>query len=113
MTVSLVGRRFDVREHLLFEVHVLRHRLDDEVGVRDGFLEVGRPLDALEGFLHFFLADLVPVDAALEVVSDPLEAVFDELRLDVAQHDVVARPRGHLCDSVAHTPRTENRDLHT
>jgi len=91
----LVRDCFEVREDVLFNVHILDDRLDDDVTVSH-VAEVGRAGDAITGIASVRFRQLVAVDHAVEAIVDGLEAAVDELLFDVAHHDVVSRYRGDL-----------------
>ncbi len=102
----------DVGEDVALQLEVLGDGLNDEVRALDGGREVGRPLDAVERRVALLGRDLLPVDAALEVLADALEAGLDELRLDVPEGHLVARHGADLGDAVAHRARAEYGDVH-
>src|SRR5690606_39526675 len=56
------------------------------------------------------LLERVPALEATEAVVDGVEPVLDELRFDVAEHDVVAVGGGDLCDPASHRSRADDAD---
>jgi hypothetical protein len=98
----------EVREDVVLEVEVLGGGLDDDVGVRDGRLEVRRGLDAVQ-HVGGRLLEAALLGELLQGPLDVLVAALDEVRLDVLHRDVVARDGHHLRDAVSHAPRAEHR----
>jgi len=103
------GRSVQLGEHGALDLHALRRRLDDEVDVAEvGVVE--RAVDATHDLIeagvglllgHFLLGD-EPVEAGLGQLARLVEAVVDELLLDVLEHNREIRRRDRLGDFAAH-----------
>ena len=103
--------RIEPREDLLLEVHLLEHRLDDDVGVLDVGV-VGGAADQEHARIHVLLGDAAARDAALVILADHGEALVQRLRVglqhahgnagvgevhgDAAAHGAAADDRGRL-----------------
>src|SRR4051812_39820325 len=104
------GRDFvQLSEHRLLDAHALRHRLDHEVDVAEA-LVLGGAVDTAEelgGLLvRLLLGDLLLLDQAGELALGDLlrllEALVDELLVDVLEDDIHIRGGEHLGDLSAH-----------
>src|SRR3954452_16353791 len=102
-------------EHGLLDLHPLGHGLDDEVDVAEA-LVLGGPVDATEELLGLLvgllLRDLLLLDQAGELALRHLlrllEALVDELLVDVLENDVDVRGGEHLADLPAHGSRADH-----
>ncbi len=100
----------ELAPHLELEAEVLGDRLDHEVAVRVvGVVE--RRRDAAADGVGVGLLELALLDRARELLLDLAHALGEPVVVDLAQDDVVARLRGHLCDSVPHQAGAEDADL--
>ena len=95
----MAGRgHVELAEDRSLDVHLLGDRLDHEVDVTEAVV-LGRSLDPAEGLLELLvgllLGDLLLLDQASELalrhLTRLLEALVDELLLDVLQHHREAR----------------------
>jgi hypothetical protein len=100
----------DILVDVPFDLHLLGDDLDDELYAGECLFEVDNRRHPLQGGIGLLVGELVALGELLEAPLDVLVAVGDEVLVDVAQADVVARHRGDLGDAVAHAPRAEHRD---
>src|SRR5215217_2425279 len=108
-----VARRggVEVGEDLMLDRHLLGHGLDDEVDVTEAVV-LRRPGDQLERLLHLrvglLLGQLLALDElgglALADLAGLLEALVDELGLDVLEEDGDVSGGDDLGDLAAHHP---------
>ena len=110
--------RVELGVDLLLDLHLLRRRLDHEVDVAEGVVG-GRALDQahdlLEPGVGLLLRQLLllhqPVELALGHLARLLEAVVDELLVDVLEHDGDVGRGDRLCDLAAHRAGADDRGL--
>ena len=110
--------RVELGVDLLLDLHLLRRRLDHEVDVAEGVVG-GRALDQahdlLEPGVGLLLGQLLllhqPVELALGHLARLLEAVVDELLVDVLEHDRDVGRGDRLRDLAAHRAGADDRGL--
>ena len=102
-------RGVEVREDRVLDLHLLRHRLDDEVDVAEVVVVGGagdQPERALELGVGLLLRELLLLDQlgdlALGDLARLLEARVDELLVDVLEHDGDVGGGDDLGDLSAH-----------
>ena len=99
-------------ENLPLQLRVLEDRLDHEVRIATGVLEVDGPVNPSERLVRLRLGDLLLLDQLAERPADPFEASVDVLGLDVPHPDLVAVQGRQLGDAMAHLPRPDDREFH-
>ena len=91
----------DVGKQLLLKRQILRHRLDDVIGVAHRLGEIGARLHPRD-------RALVVAEVA-QVGGNPRFRRIEILRDRIGDRDVVAGKRKHLRDAMAHQPGAERR----
>ena len=99
----------EVGEDVLFDVHVLECRLDDQVRGRE-VRQFGRAFDPVDDRVCLALLDCALRDEATQAILDRVEPVLDELILDVPHHHVVALHARDLGDTTAHRAGADHTD---
>src|SRR5690606_13621030 len=97
-------------EEPTLEFDVFGNRLDHEVGVRAGCIEIGARRDPPERRELFGSRDLALLDAPREEGLDALAAPVDQFLADVEQADARAGSGAGLGDARAHGAGTEHGD---
>ena len=111
-------RRVELAEDVPLDLHLLRRRLDDEVDVAEARV-VERALDPahhlVEAGVGLLLGQLLLRDELVELplghLARLLEAVVDELLLDVLEHDRDVGGGDRLRDLAAHRPGADDGGL--
>src|SRR5947209_3702107 len=99
-------------ENLPLQLRVLEDRLDHEVRIATGVLEVDGPVNPSERLVRPRLGDLLLLDEFAERPAYPFEASVDVLGLEVPHPDVVTVQGRQLRDAMAHLPRPDHREFH-
>src|SRR5207244_12251162 len=99
------------RIELPFDVHLLEHVLDHDLGARHGLLEIDDPANFSEDAVHFGGGHLPLLDALRKRLADPTEPGVHEALLDVSHRDLEPGGGARLCGPATHRPRPDHRDL--
>ena len=99
-----------LREHVLLDVHVLEHGLDDQVAIRER-LEVERAGQQAHALLDVFRLELAALRRRVVVLADHAEAAVERVLLDLDDRHRNADVGEVHRDAAAHRAGADHADL--
>src|SRR5258706_7112754 len=99
--------RIELAEDLLLDSHLLEHRLDDHVGVRE-IAKIERGLEESQAPIHFFLLEAAASDAVRVVLAYRREAAIERILRGFHDGDRNARVGEAHGDAAAHGSRADH-----
>ncbi len=97
----------DIAENGFLEFAPFGGRLDGEIHILEP-ADIGGVDDAVHRLVHFGLGDQVPCQLAIQVAPDGLSRRIKRVLGNIVEHNIVARQRAHMGNTIAHLARADN-----